>query len=106
MNQEEQIQREIVKHLDKVKVYYFSCPNENAGGGKGAMIRTRKYKAMGLRSGVSDLIVLLPNRIIFLEVKTPTGTQSPNQKKFHKKVIELGFEYFLVRSVDDVAKIV
>ena len=100
---ESKIQYDICQYLQKQGIFFFSCPNELAGKDPRRM---RHFVAMGLRSGVSDLIILLPGRVIFLEVKTPAGTQSPNQKKFQKKVEELGFEYFLVRSVDDVSRLV
>jgi hypothetical protein len=52
-------------------------------------------------AGVSDLIMIEPSRVIFIEVKTPIGKQSENQIKFQKKVELLGFEYWLVRSLDE-----
>lgn len=99
---ESKIQYDICQYLQKQGIYFFSCPNELAGKDPKRM---RHFVAMGLRSGVSDLILLLPGRVIFMEVKTSTGRQSDNQKKFEKKVTELGFEYFLVRSVDEVREI-
>jgi hypothetical protein len=60
-----------------------------------------KLKATGLISGVSDLIVILPNKVIFIEVKTETGKQSDNQKLFKEKVTNLGFEYLIVRSLSE-----
>lgn len=55
----------------------------------------------GLKKGVSDLIVLMPKRVVFVEVKTPTGSQSTEQKEFERLVKNLGFEYYLVRSLQD-----
>jgi hypothetical protein len=75
----------------------FSVPN----GGMRNKIEAMKFKATGLLAGVSDLIILQPNRTIFLEVKTSTGTQSAVQKEFQKKVEALGFEYLLVRSLEE-----
>ena len=100
---ESKIQYDICQYLQSKDIYFFSCPNELAGKDPRRM---RHFVAMGLRSGVSDLIVLLPNRIIFLEVKTDKGRQSDNQKRFQKKVESLGFEYYVVRSVDEVENIV
>ena len=60
-----------------------------------------RKKATGLLSGVSDLVILFPNKTVFCEVKTPTGTQSDNQIEFQKHVESLGFEYILVRSLDE-----
>ena len=100
---ESKIQYDICQYLQSKGIFAFSVPNELAGKDPRRM---RHFVAMGLRSGVSDLIVLLPNRIIFLEVKTDKGRQSDNQKRFQKKVESLGFEYYVVRSVDEVEKIV
>jgi hypothetical protein len=55
----------------------------------------------GLMSGVSDLILLLPNKAVFVEVKTDVGRQSDKQKEFEQIVTALGFEYWLVRSLED-----
>jgi sRNA-binding regulator protein Hfq len=78
----------------------FSIPNEAQG--KSEMMYK---KAIGLLPGASDLQVLLPNRCIFVEVKTEIGKQSEKQKDFEKTVTDLGFEYYLVRSLDDFKRI-
>lgn len=104
---EADIQMLIVRWLTQNGFYFFSVPNELLGRLRGAAgySRMARYKAMGLRAGVADLVVLLPNgRTAFLEVKTPTGKQSEHQKDFQNMVEFLGFKYFLVRSVDDVEK--
>ena len=102
---ESKIQCEIVQYLQLMKVFFFSVPNE--AGGKDAVIRMSQLKSMGLRSGVADLVVLLPKgKTIFLEVKNEKGKQSNMQKKFEEKVNSLGFEYYIVRSVEDVQKII
>ena len=75
----------------------FSVPN----GGKRNKREAAKLKATGLRAGVSDLIVVQPNRCIYVEVKTATGEQSDKQKEFEQIVTALGFEYWLVRSLQD-----
>ena len=75
----------------------FSVPNETAAG----YLEMRKLKLTGLFSGVSDLIVVMPNRLLFVEVKTPVGRQSVKQKYFEKLVTNLGFNYHLVRSLED-----
>jgi hypothetical protein len=73
----------------------FSVPNEGR-----SKIETLQKKAIGMMSGVSDLIILRPGEVIFVEVKTPTGTQSPSQKIFQSIVEALGFRYLLVRSLE------
>ena len=90
------IQQSMVVHfrnnyqrLDKGVI--FSVPNERAGG----------YMATGLLSGVSDIIVILKGKVLFIEVKNAKGKQSPNQIKFQKQVENLGFSYYLVRTLEE-----
>lgn len=102
MKSEAKIQQEIVvwfrnnyqrKGVDKGII--FSVPNERAGG----FIAMKDLLLTGLLSGVSDLIVVMKNRVIFVEVKNEIGKQSENQKHFEKQVKKLGHEYFLVRNL-------
>ena len=73
----------------------FSIPN----GGSRNPIEALKLKKTGTLAGVSDLIIMVPNRIIFLELKTESGIQSEVQKNFQNKVEALGFEYLLIRNL-------
>jgi hypothetical protein len=57
-------------------------------------------------AGVSDLIVIQPNRIIFIELKLEKGKQQKTQLEFERKVKALGFEYYVVRSLEEFKKIV
>ena len=101
------IQGEIVKYLYLQCVVCFSVPNESAGGGRGAMIRMKQYKAMGLLPGAPDLVALMPHgTVTFLEVKTPTGRQSQHQKNFQRLAESNGIRYHVVRSVEDVVDII
>ena len=74
----------------------FSVPNESK-----SKRETLQKKAIGMMSGVSDLIIIRPKEVLFIEVKTPTGTQSKSQKIFEKIVKALGFNYYLVRSLEE-----
>ena len=60
---------------------------------------------MGVRKGVSDLI-FVGSIVVFLECKTPTGTQSKDQKNFQKTVESLGHPYFIFRSLEEFQEIV
>ncbi len=80
----------------------FMVHNEAPDKVKGAV-----WKSMGLVPGVSDMIYLNPRtkKVMFLEIKTSAGTQSPSQKDFEATVIRSGFdEYFIIRSVEDAIK--
>ncbi len=73
----------------------FAVPNDSS-----SKEETMRKLATGMLAGVSDLIIVQPNRVIFIEVKTDSGTQQPNQKQFESDVKDLGFEYYVVRSLD------
>ena len=76
----------------------FSVPNELAGSNSIAMMQA---KAIGLTSGVSDTIVILPNgKILFIEFKDEKGKQSEKQKDFESIVTSLGYEYHLIRDLE------
>jgi len=68
---------------------------------KTILILTSTAKSMGLVSGVSDTIILLPNgKILFCEFKDEKGKQSENQKIFEQRVNDLGHDYILVRNLE------
>ena len=65
-----------------------------------------KMKATGMTAGVSDSIVILPNKTLYVEFKTPTGIQSDKQKEFQQIVTNLGHEYHVVRSLEQFKEII
>lgn len=67
---------------------------------RGAFMPAPKY---GMK-GVSDLIMLYNGRAIFLEIKSPVGKQSPDQKNFQTYVEHAKCKYFVIRSIDDLTK--
>lgn len=71
----------------------FSVANEST-------YKNKSFKNTGTMAGVSDLIVVLPNKTIFVELKTETGIQSDKQKLFESKIKELNQEYYLIRSLE------
>ena len=109
MKSESKIQQECVVWFREEFVYgkqhpdcaIFSVPNEG---------RNRQEQAVkvstGLMSGVSDLIVVMPNFILFVEVKDAKGTQKPKQIVFEGIVRAAGFSYHLVRSLEEFKGII
>lgn len=102
---EDKIQQDIViwfnnnyclKHQNP-RCLIFSVPN----GGTRNKLEAIKLKSTGMKAGVSDLIVVMPDIVLFVEVKTETGKQSDVQKDFERVVSGLGFKYYLVRSLDE-----
>lgn len=100
---EDQIQQQIIIYYRNLfKGLIFSVPN----GGTRNLLEAKKLKATGLMAGVADLIILKPNaECIFVEVKKDKGVQSEVQKSFENKVKDLGFRYYIVRSLDEFKKL-
>ena len=65
----------------------FAVPN----GGKRGIKEAGRLKDEGVKSGVSDLIILTHNKVIFLEMKKLNGKLSDKQKEFNENVEYLGF---------------
>lgn len=52
--------------------------------------------------GLSDLTLFANGgKTIFIEIKTPTGCQSKQQKRFQLAVEKLGYEYIILRSEEE-----
>jgi hypothetical protein len=85
----------------KPKFRIFAVPNQ----GKNA--KEQAYKKMiGMESGVSDLIICLPKKVIFVELKTDKGVQSDAQKDFQKDIEDLGLEYYLIRNLEHFQQLI
>jgi hypothetical protein len=54
---------------------------------------------MGVLPGVADVVVVAPDKILFLEIKAGSPV-SAEQREFGTRVTELGFVW--LRSLDDV----
>jgi hypothetical protein len=103
-NQESSIQAAIVKALRSNNFFCHSVPNNAAGGNA---VRQSQEITIGLFPGVADLVVWLPGgRVMYLEIKTPTGKQSPAQVKFQARCEAAGIPYAVARSVEDSLKII
>lgn len=80
---------------------FFHVPN----GGYRHPAEAKKLKDMGVMPGVPDMAFILPGGLIgFIELKTPTGRVSPDQKTFATACIERGAAYALCRSLEAVSE--
>jgi hypothetical protein len=52
--------------------------------------------------GVCDRIVVLPGRVVFVEVKQPKGKLTELQKRFEETIVGYGLEYICVWDKEDV----
>lgn len=101
MKTEAELQKNIINyiHQNYPQILVFSVPNE-------ATYKRRNYfHQLGMLSGVSDLILVFLNGIIFIECKAPKGKQSIEQINFQKRVEALGFKYYIIRELDEIKEI-
>lgn len=61
---------------------------------------TQRLKNTGFLGGVSDNIIVAPNKVVFVEFKLPGNYQQQNQKDFETRVSELGHTYVVIRSLE------
>ena len=55
------------------------------------------------RRGVPDRLVTLPGgRIIFVELKSPSGRWSPSQIRDHERRIQMGCEVRVINNIEDI----
>lgn len=74
----------------------FACPN----GVATTATQGRILKAEGMVAGVSDLLLLVPNREyhgLCIEMKSKTGVQRTTQKIWQQKVESQGYRYVIAR---------
>lgn len=61
-----------------------------------------RLKAMGMVAGVSDMILLRPDRPpLCIELKTEVGRQGERQKWWQSVAESTGAEYVLIRSLEE-----
>lgn len=84
----------------------FHIPNE---GNRSSKTDGAYRKALGLVSGVSDLILLIPRgkfHALCIEMKTEVGRQSDAQRLWQSKVEAQGYRYEVVRSLEEFKKLI
>jgi hypothetical protein len=79
------------------------CYNFNNSANK---IQANKNRGMGLQKGRSDLVFYYKGNAFMIEMKTSTGTQQPEQKKWQEIVVSSGFTYQIARSKKEFQEII
>lgn len=102
---ESDIQSSICCYLEWKKYFFWRqnnvAPVQVMRDGSLAMRRMPKYS----RKGTPDIVVLVPGKVIFLEVKTFQGVLSQEQKELQKVCKDFEIEYYVVRSLEEVQEI-
>lgn len=101
-NDEAILTKQIIQILRIYKIFAFHIPNE----GKRTRYEQSILKANGAVAGASDLVIVLKDKVVFVEVKTNKGKQSEYQRIFQNKVEALGHEYLIWRSLIDAQKFI
>lgn len=60
----------------------------------------------GVKKGIPDIEVIMDGKLIGLEVKTPKGRQSEEQKNVEENFKKHNCEYHVVRSLEDAIKVI
>src|SRR5262245_57898225 len=74
----------------------FHVPN----GGKRSLTEARRFKAMGVLSGIPDIAILDAGRAYFLELKSKRGTITATQRECHNALGWAGCPTAIIKSVD------
>ena len=98
---EDNLQRQVASYLEIVKP---DCAWTHFPAGEARTAVTgAKLRRFGLKRGWPDMIFVLPGgRFAAVELKAPTGRQSPDQKAVQASIEQLGGFYVVCRSLADV----
>lgn len=99
---ESQILDAVCEYLHMMGYFFFRV--NNTGLYDPTKKTMRKLSKWSMK-GVSDLMVVFNGTVYFIEVKSASGRQSPDQQAFQAMVESNDCDYFIVRSVDDIASI-
>lgn len=73
------------------------------GDAKQRAMQWARLEKEGAVKGAADLFFAVPSGDyagLFIEMKTPAGRQSPDQKEFEKAVLDAGFGYAMPRTFE------
>lgn len=75
-------------------------------GGQRSAVEAAIMQAEGVTAGMPDLMILIPGRVLFVEMKYGKNKATEKQKAIHEKLITLKFKVQTCYSFDDFYKIV
>ena len=97
-----------IEFFNQVHLFFPKLPNKLLfavpNGGSRNIIEAKNLKAQGVKSGVSDVLLLIPRKgfsCLCMEFKTPVGKQSDEQIAFQYQSEKEGNKYVVVRSVKE-----
>jgi hypothetical protein len=103
MRPEEQLQRSVIDLLRLYEARGLLLVCHVGNGGRRTRAEAGVMKAMGVRAGVSDLLIWADGgRCFGVELKAGSGKLSPAQTFWHATVTALGHRVYVVRSLDEM----
>lgn len=97
---EEIFQRAVAQYLDLAlpeDAVFFHCPNGGARSKAAAGI----FKAMGVKAGIPDIIVIYQGQVVAIELKAPGGTLSLAQKAMHEHLTNAGALVYTATRIEE-----
>jgi len=101
LHAEDDLQEEVAEYLDialRSPTLWWHTPN----GGNRSWSEAKRFKKMGVKSGVPDVIIIHHGVPYFIELKAPKGKPSPQQITMEMDLRSQGCKYALCRSLDEV----
>ena len=92
---------EFLRWAARTETVWFAVPN----GLPSKPRSVERFKRLGMRPGVADLCVIVEGKAHFLEIKTPIGIQSRDQRAFELHCGAAGCDYKIARSVEEAQAI-
>lgn len=98
---EDDIQKAFFLFVRKLPIKGICTIHHIPNGGYRHPAEAKKFKAIGVLPGVADVFWPMPNEEyhgLYIEFKTPKGTQTENQRAFQRNVEENGYKYVICRN--------
>ena len=98
---EEALQRTVAEYLDRAlpeDAVWFHCPN----GGARTKAEAGVFKALGVKPGIPDILILWRGSLYCIELKPPRRSLSESQKTMRALLVTAGARYAMARTVEAV----
>lgn len=89
-------------NFPKLRGLLFAVPN----GGARSIREGKLLKDTGVVPGVSDMLLMYKANVYCFELKTIIGSQSKLQKNWQKIVESHGFDYFIIRNLEEFINLI
>jgi hypothetical protein len=102
---EDNFQKAVARYLDTIGAFWFHCPN---GGSRNA-IEASKLKAMGVKAGIPDCLILDQRKGysgMAIELKVGYNKPSEHQLSIFDKLVAAGWMVCVSWSLDEVIEMI